>query len=528
MRSTLAKRIQAFIEEHQMLRAGDRVGVAVSGGADSVALLLLLVELREALGLRLCVVHLNHKLRGSQSDSDEKFVNELSLSLGLEFYSATADVAAKARQRRGNIEEVARTLRYEFFNTTVEAGRATRVAVAHSADDQAETVMAHLIRGTGPAGLGAIFPVAGIVVRPLLGVRRAELREYLKKRKQPWREDASNSDITRMRARIRHKLMPLLENDFNPAMVSHLSRLSNLAREDEAFWKVLVEDCYQAMVQREGLTLNIAVQDLLVPLQIGGEAPGTTDRSAIATLTRRLIRRMIWEIKSLPCPGEPRGASESENRKSESPKLEKGKQVTAEHIAQVMQLAKAGTSGRHVVLPGGIGVAREFDRMVFFRRSPATRKHAGQPATQLATRRGSEDANRDKTYEYKILLDAHGRAAVKVAEIGSIFHLKVIDWPSLTSETRLLVAALDQAFLRQPLLLRNWRPGDSYRPHGRKRARKLKRLLLEKRVGLRDRAGWPVLTSAGVLVWARGLPVSAEVAPRQETRATLVIAEEAL
>ncbi|HXN22551.1 MAG TPA: tRNA lysidine(34) synthetase TilS [Candidatus Dormibacteraeota bacterium] len=486
-----------------MLRAGDRVGVAVSGGADSVALLLLLVDLQESLGIQLSVLHLNHELRGSQSDQDETFVQELSSALGLEFHSARADVAAQARQQGRNLEEVARALRYEFFNAAVDAGRATRVAVAHSADDQAETVLAHLIRGTGPTGLGAIFPVAGIVVRPLLGLRRAELRDYIRKRKQPWREDRSNLDMTRMRARIRRKLLPLIEKDFQRAIVSNLSRLSNLAREDDTFWKVLVDDCYQSMVKKEGTRFIIAVQDLLVPLRIGPRCSGAMESSAVTALAKRLVRRIISEIKTAECTD-----SESRNKR---------KQVTAGHIARVMQLAKAGISGHVLDLPGGIAVEREFDRMIFFCDARAS-NHPGHAAIP----------DGHKYYEYKVTLDAHGSAAVRVAEIGSIFHLKVIDWPSLTSETRLLVAALDQALLRPPLLLRNWRPGDSFRPHGRKRARKLKRLLLEKRVGLRDRAGWPVLTSAGTLVWARGLPVSAGFAPRHETRAILVIAEEAL
>jgi tRNA(Ile)-lysidine synthase len=501
MRASLAKRVQSFIEEHQMFRAGDRVGVAVSGGADSVALLLLLVELQASLGIRLCVLHLNHKLRGTQSEKDEKFVKELSSALGLEFFSMREDVAARARQQRGNLEEVARTLRFEFFTAAVEAGRATRVAVAHSADDQAETVLAHLIRGTGPAGLGAIYPVAGIVVRPLLDVRRAELRDYLRKRKQTWREDRSNLDTTRMRARIRHKLLPLLENDFQQAMVGNLSRLSKLAREDELFWNLLVEDCYEAMVKKTGTTCSIAIPDLLAPLHFGTRSASEMESSSLAALTKRLIRRVILEVKN-------------KARKRVGLKSDR-KQVTSEHISQVIQLAKTGTSGHAIHLPGGIVVGREFDRVIFSSRT-------AQPSARDRT------PDRAKRYEYQVVLDAGGSATVQVAEIGSIFRLKVIDWPPLTSETRLLVAALDQALLRPPLLLRNWRPGDSYRPHGRKRMRKLKRLLLEKRVGLRDRAGWPVLTSAGALVWARGLPISAEFAPGHETRTSLVIAEEAL
>src|SRR5207245_7689903 len=175
-----------------MLRPGERVGVAVSGGADSVALLLLLLELREKLGIVLSVVHFNHKLRGNASVADEKFVAKLAAKHGLEFHSASVYVAEKAKKERANLEDAARRARYDYFRSLVESGVCRRIAVAHTADDQAETVLAHLIRGTGLAGLGGINPVAEPVIRPLLGIRRAELRRFLLARIQSWREDATH------------------------------------------------------------------------------------------------------------------------------------------------------------------------------------------------------------------------------------------------------------------------------------------------------------------------------------------------
>src|SRR5260221_20942 len=224
-----------------MLRPGDRVGVAVSGGADSVALLLLLLELREKLGVVLSVVHFNHKLRGRASDGDEKFVAKLAAKHGLEFHSASVYVAKKAKEERANLEDAARRARYDYFRSLAESGVCGRVAVAHTADDQAETVLAHLLRGTGLAGLGGIHPVAGPVIRPLLGVRRDELRNILRAGKQTWREDATNRDTKRMRARIRKKLLPLLEKQLQPSIVEHLTSLAELAQEDEAFLDAVAE-----------------------------------------------------------------------------------------------------------------------------------------------------------------------------------------------------------------------------------------------------------------------------------------------
>src|SRR5579859_7871065 len=185
-----------------MLRAGERVGIAVSGGSDSVALLRILHEVSNEQGIRLLVLHFNHCLRGSDSESDEQFVSALAAHLGLPFLFGREDVASVARTKRWNLEDAGRQLRYRFFAELVAEGRIDRVAVAHTSDDQAETVLARIVRGTGPSGLAAIYPVNGRVVRPLLDIRRAELREYLRNLHQSWREDASNNDQSRLRSRL--------------------------------------------------------------------------------------------------------------------------------------------------------------------------------------------------------------------------------------------------------------------------------------------------------------------------------------
>src|SRR5216684_1364821 len=253
------QRALRFSEKHKMLRAGDRVGVAVSGGADSVALLLLLLALRGKLGIVLSVVHFNHKLRGKASDADEKFVAKLAAKLGLEFHSASIDVAKKAKNERANLEDAARRARYDYFRSLAESGVCGRIAVAHTADDQAETVLAHLLRGTGLAGLGGIHPVAGPAFRPLLSVRRSELRGFLRARKQSWREDATNRDTERMRARIRKRLLPLIEKQFQPAIVEHLGTLADLAREDEAFLNAIAQERVSALVHKRSEGARIGV-----------------------------------------------------------------------------------------------------------------------------------------------------------------------------------------------------------------------------------------------------------------------------
>src|SRR5467141_2997301 len=482
-----------------MMQPGDRVGAAVSGGADSVALLLLLLELREKLGVVLSVVHLNHKLRGKSSDADEKFVAKLAAKHGLEFHTASVHVAKKAKKERANLEDTARRARYDYFRTLVESGALTRIAVAHTADDQAETVLAHILRGTGLTGLGGIHPVAGSIIRPLLKTRRDELRVYLRAKKQKWREDATNRDTTRTRARIRRKLLPLLEKQFQPTIVEHLTTLADLAREDEAFLEAVAAERLRTLVQKSGEQARIALADLLQPWKKKGfntptrseQVPNAEDTESTEKTrapTKRMVRLIVESIK--PRQG----------------------QLGAGHVDAVLQLARGGQSGSSLSLPGGVEVRRERDALIF-----QAIENAGMRASQ----------NAPQEYEYKIDL-ARGEAEVRAAELGCVFRLRVIDWPPKRGETSRDRAVLDRDRLRFPMVLRNWRPGDRLRPQGHRSAHKLKRLLNEKRVSRWERDGWPVLTSGGVLVWARGFPVAAEFAANERTRAGIVIAEEKL
>jgi tRNA(Ile)-lysidine synthase len=510
MQSTLQSRILESVSQRKMARAGDTLGVGVSGGADSAALLRLLLELRDTLGVRLVVLHFNHQLRGADAAADQRFVEELSAAHGLECVVSAQDVRDAARREKWNLEDAARRLRYQFFEQVVAQGRVTRVAVAHTADDQAETVVAHVLRGTGITGLAGIHPVFGGIVRPLLEIRRRELRDYLAALGQAWREDASNEDTTRLRARIRHQLLPYLAQDFEPQIVAQLCRLASLAEGEETFWESWVTKAFCSKARREPSgAIAIRAADLLKPMDFAfGDSAPTVHASENVTfpsaaISRRLVRRIYQELR-----GDRVG-------------------FTARHTDQVLSLA-SGTSGYHngraagtaggaeTHLPG-VRVERNFDTLRFFL-APAS--HA-QPSDQAA-------ADAVARFEYPIRLEDANMAEVAVPEIGRRVRLKLIDWPQASRETRVGQVTLDRERLRSPLVVRNWLPGDCFRPSGRRHIRKLKRLLLESRVSLRDRAGWPVLTSGGAIVWARGFPVAAEFAAVAATAVGVVVEEELL
>lgn len=221
------------------MRAGDRVAAAVSGGADSVALLCLLLELRDELGIVLSIAHVNHKLRGEESDEDERFVAKLARQYGLDFHVREAGIDDGDSS---GIEAAARERRYEFFRQLARDGRVSKIATAHTLDDQAETVLLRIFRGTGIRGLAGIHPrmvfkeqgrVLGEVVRPLLGFRRARLLEFLRERDQSWREDSSNRDLAFLRNRVRHRLLPMIGEEFGEAAIEHMGELAEIARAEE-------------------------------------------------------------------------------------------------------------------------------------------------------------------------------------------------------------------------------------------------------------------------------------------------------
>src|SRR5271157_1602588 len=323
-----------YIRERGLMRAGDRVCIAVSGGADSVALLRVLLELRSELGIVLVVAHFNHGLRGADSDADEAFVADLAQQQGLEFLAGRADVRQHALAGKLSIEAAGRELRYGWLTRLAREQRFESVATAHTLDDQAETVLLKFLRGAGTRGLAGIYPSLEIgknngsptsvsdanwqnpsreaaagsepgaqapgvkvnrkeprsgdhirIVRPLLCVTRDEVEAYLSSLGQPWREDESNLDHRFARNRVRHELLPLLEREYNPNIRQVLSDTAALARAEEEYWQALVERELEA---RQG-TKPDAVPPGLKP---GTPAAGDGTAEAVPLKTRAAERRL--------------------------------------------------------------------------------------------------------------------------------------------------------------------------------------------------------------------------------------------
>jgi len=323
--NSILKKVARAIERHGLFSPGDTVIVAVSGGADSVALLDMLASL-ERLRLKLVVAHLNHGLRGAESDGDADFTAGLALYYGLPLESGAADVREIARLEGLSLEDAGRKARYQWFDAVAEMHRARRIALGHHADDQAETFLLRLLRGAGTTGLGGMRPLsADRYARPLLGVSRAEILDYLHKRGLSWRDDSSNADTGFLRNRIRHECIPYLAT-YNPAIADRLNAAAEILAADEA----VLEGVTDRVFERLSLTVSSGVA-LDLPLA-AAELPG---------IRYRLYRRSILTLKGDLA------------------------RITGSHLKQIDDLVCSARVNGVLSLPGGVTVRRSYQTLRF-------------------------------------------------------------------------------------------------------------------------------------------------------------------
>ena len=486
----LAEQFLDHIRRHDLLQPGDRVGVAVSGGADSTALLRLLLELRKELGVVLSVAHLNHKLRGPESDNDLEFVAKLAGEHKLAFHSTTVDVAQHAATARMSMEAAARQVRYEYFSRLLRDKTLDRIATGHTLDDQAETVLLRLIRGTGMRGLRGIQPRIDLgpgqeVVRPLLWIARRELLNYLKSIGQAWREDSTNRETRYTRNRVRQVLLPLLEREFNPAVTQNLAELADIARAEEDYWESEVEGWMGTVVQWAPATSSsqnyVSLNQLISPGSSSSRPVEDTRMNAIVDLHWLLAEPLAVQRRVIKSIGD----------YAEIP-------LEFKHVDEILQFAAMRGGGNQLSLPRGWKVLREGGTLEF--KAPET---------------GTPEAI---DYEYK--LPVPGEVVIK--EAGVVVRTIAVDSEKLGEY------AADQLFepsrLSSKLVVRNWRPGDRFWPAHTKAPKKIKELLQEKHVSHEQRKLWPVVVSGDEIIWVRGFPGRAHFRPT-DSNSAIAIAE---
>jgi tRNA(Ile)-lysidine synthase len=440
------------ISRYNMLEPGDRVGLAVSGGADSVFLFHALEALRWQTGWQLEVLHLNHGLRGAEADADEEFVAGLAARYEIGFHSRRVDVARLG----GNLEQAGREARRAFFLEAMRNLGLRRVATGHTRSDQAETVLHHLVRGAGPAGLAGIAPVTSDgFIRPLLEIEHDQIVILLLGKGLIWREDHTNADISLRRNKLRHEVLPALKAGFNRRVVEALARAAELERAESAYWEKEVGRVWFDGVRSAGGVVEFDAKWL------AGLDPA---------LGRRMVRRAVREVR-----GDLR-------------RLEWG------HVEDVLELAASARGSGGVSLPG----AR-------VRRSFGVIRIDGGRGTRAP---GSVEVVEPGEIEVP---EADWGLRVRRALSLSICHGGEADAePGLYNEIRIFVDEGKAAF---PWTVRGWRAGDIYQPAGHEVPAKLKDLFQRAKVPSWKRADWPIVESGGRIAWTREFGPAAWAAP---------------
>ena len=461
--------VRRTIRAHGLLPSGSRVAVALSGGADSVALLYVLWKIAEAERFHVVgAVHLNHQLRGADADADGEFCRSLAARLDVPIDVERADIARLARESATSVEHAAHIARHAFFERAAARLGAAAVAVAHTQDDQAETFLLRLLRGAGPRGLSGMHPRSGIVVRPLIETSRSDVREYLRVAGIGFREDASNADLSIPRNRIRHELLPLLDARFSPGIVEVLDREAAIAREDAEY----LEDQARAAAER-----------VVVRTARGVEI----DADALMAEPIAVARRVIRHAQQMA--------------------------AGADHFIGF----EAGEAVRRFVVSKSTG---QLDL-------PGHRANRRGTAVVLTPSRGREKPAPPADFLYQ--LDVPGEVAIPEAACAISAASSAVPVGRLAREVWHLAGRSDEAViearrLMRPLAVRNRRAGDAFHPLGLGGRKTLQDFFVDAKILRRERDITPVIVdSAGKIVWIAGLALAEEFRVTEATKDVVIL-----
>ncbi|MDO9541947.1 MAG: tRNA lysidine(34) synthetase TilS [Kiritimatiellia bacterium] len=449
MSSPLSQQVRNFIQSHHLIQHGQHVLIAVSGGADSIALLYVLRELKSRFHLRLTVAHLNHKIRGKDAEKDACFVKQLARRLHLDFALGTAAVPRLAGRLGISLEMAGRQARYDFFEKTALARRCDVVATAHTADDSVESILLMLMRGCGLQGLTGIPPLSRTgkitVVRPLLGIDRRTIEKYLRAHNLSWREDISNADPAFLRNRVRHELLPLLEAKYNKGIRQALIRLADVLRRENELLDTLAAAIYAEAFDKSRTALNCAVMV----------------KHTLA-VRRRVLRHWL-----------------------KASDINAGT-LNFQTINKLDSLLMNPAGGRSMELSGGIIIRH--------------REHWLQ----------IESREKEKNSHYRIRIAVPGRTILPRAGMSVTTDIGLGIWRERTKPGQLPArASLSlKAWRRHEIWARDWRAGDRMRPYGLAGTKKVQDIFGDAKVPVALRHRLPIFECAGEIIWLPGYRIA--------------------
>jgi tRNA(Ile)-lysidine synthase len=436
------------VARYELIADGDRILIGVSGGPDSIALLHLLAARAPFFHLRIGVAHLDHGLR-PESGADAEFVRGITEGLGVEFFTKRIDLSARQRRPHVSLESAAREARYDFLRTTAERFGFNKVALGHHADDNAETVLLHLLRGSGRLGLGGIRAIReGVYLRPLIRATRGDIERYLTIRRLRFRIDSTNTDPAMLRNRIRHKLLPLLERDYRQGVSAVLSRSAEMLADEEAWLDGLLKPVLEQIIaDRAPGRLTIAAAEL---------------RGLPLAAQRRLVRMAVQRVQ-----GVARG-------------------LAFEHVEQILRIARRSGAAGPLNLPGHLCA------------------QIRQGALEFQLGQAGLRPNVPPVQPFEHILQGCG--SLTIPETGDRLVLSEAAQPQ-ASDPRAAgsnIAFLNGDIVRFPLTIRSWRPGDRFRPLGAGGTQKLKKFFSDHKIPGPVRRRCPLLVSGDRIFWVAG------------------------
>jgi tRNA(Ile)-lysidine synthase len=458
---TLPLRAAHYIRKNSLISEGDHILAAVSGGPDSVALLSILLDLKDNLGIeRITVAHFDHGLRGDESDEDREFVRALASSTGLDFHCGSADVRSVAQDRKISIEMAARECRRSFLLGTAVALDARKIALGHTANDQAEEVMLRILRGTGPSGIQAMSPkTAEGIIRPLLFATRDKILEYLREQGIAYRTDSSNLDPFCQRNFLRLNIFPLLRQAFHPHIEETITRCADLAREEESWRASEVET---------------RLRDICVELS---ENRVTLDCRKLKGLHPALVRRIL------------RSAVEKVRGSLSG--------IGLVHLETLSELVFSGMTGKSVRFPGGIEAVGRGTKLLI------------RPVKCAR----SQDPRREA-----LAIPSPGKYSFD----QYCFEIGFSDDAGCVPSSGPDCIRMDADKLNWPLELRFRRPGDRFRPLGMTGTKKLQDFFTDCLLPAEDRQEVPLLCDSEKICWVAGMRIDDRVKVEAGTTAVLI------
>ena len=490
-RSRFRQKVLGFMRNNHMTDRGDGVLAAVSGGADSVCLLLLLNGLAAELGIRVFAFHMNHGIRGAEADRDERFVMELCERLNIPLNVAHEKVETYAEKHGLSGEEAGRILRYRHLEETAERYHCAKIAVAHHEDDDAETVLLNLFRGSGLAGLSGIRPVRGKIIRPLLCVSRKEIEEYLKEQGFSWCEDSTNRENDYTRNKIRNELLPWVKENINSRAAEHILAVSELAAQADVYFemeaeRILEESCLKRREEAKQLTSQNAGE-------ADGKEPGTGQSSKAAENEMKMCTKINTDIFD----PQPEILKTYIIRRMVLNAAGKAKDITERHIRAVMKLT--GPGGGHTVnLPYGLQAVRGYETLKIVQdRESRSAVESSDPGNKW-----KNEGSFEKEIRLRTDLDETFRVGPASIRLHAIPRKKEPEIPK-----NQYTKWFDYDKINVGLSIRYRKNGDYLTLSGGGK-KKLRRFMIDEKIPENERDRIPVLADGDHVLWVVGYRIS--------------------